>query len=307
MRIEQLEYIVSVAKTHSFSKTAQDLHVSQPAISQSILKLEEELGVNIFERSSSGVNLTIEGRVIIENAKDILTKLDELMYNANKFRTSNQKELKIGLVTGLHLPFLPDMLSELKREFPQQHVSFQEMGSIDILESIINQKLDIGILVIYDKTLKHQNIVSFEKFYELQFYTFVHQHSPLASFESLTPHDLKDYTFVMYSAEFMNWYFDKLNQSFGPFDVLFTSNNIETIRETVRRGLAVTIDTKAELLNNPFVKSGELIPIPLSINITDQSYLGLVKVKKKSTSIETTTFINALGAKFNEMLKSSET
>lgn len=307
MRIEQLEYIVSVAKTHSFSKTAQDLHVSQPAISQSILKLEEELGVNIFERSSSGVNLTVEGSVIIENAKDILTKLDELMYNANKFRTSNQKELKIGLVTGLHLPFLPDMLSELKREFPQQHVSFQEMGSIDILESIINQKLDIGILVIYDKTLKHQNIVRFEKFYELQFYIFVHQHSPLASFESLTPHDLKDYTFVMYSAEFMNWYFDKFNQSFGPFDVLFTSNNIETIRETVRRGLAVTIDTKAELLNNPFVKSGELIPIPLSINITDQSYLGLVKVKKKSTSIETTTFINALGAKFNEMLKSSET
>ncbi|WP_194841510.1 LysR family transcriptional regulator [Sporosarcina obsidiansis] len=303
MRIEQLEYIVSVAKTQSFSKTAQDLHVSQPAISQSILRLEGELGISIFERSSSGVTPTTEGKVIIQNATDILSKLVELKHNANTFKTSQQKELKIGLVSGLHLPFLPGILSELKNEFPHQRVSFSEMSSVDILDSTINNKLDIGILAIYDKTFKHQNIVNFQNFYEIKFFIFVDRLSPLASLETLTPNDLKNYTFVMYNAEFMNWFFERFCNLFGPFDVLFTTNNIETIRETVRKGLAITIETEAELLNNPFVKTGEMIPIPLRINIPDKSHLGLVKVKNKSISIETNTFINALGAKFNEMFK----
>ena len=107
MRIEQLEYIVSVAETRSFSKTAQDLHISQSAISQSVLKLEEELGVKIFERSSLGVKPTAEGKVLITDASNVLIKLKKLQDNASAFRKSGQNELKIGLVTGLHLPFLP--------------------------------------------------------------------------------------------------------------------------------------------------------------------------------------------------------
>ncbi|WP_158232514.1 LysR family transcriptional regulator [Sporosarcina sp. P13] len=301
MRIEQLEYISSVAKTNSFSKTAQELHVSQPAISQSIIRLERELGINIFERSSSGVNPTTEGKVIIQNAVDILTKLDELRLNADSFKNLKKKELKIGLVSGLHLPFLPDILSELKNKFPNQQVSFREMSSLKILEATINNQLDIGILAIYEKTLRHQNIVKFRNFYKIVFFVFVDQYSPLASFESISPYNLKDHTFVMYNAEFMNWYFEKFNNQFGPFDVLFTSNNIETIRESVRKGLAITIDTEGELLNNPFVKTGEIIPIPFQFDMPDSNYLGLVELKNQSASIEVNTLINAFDTKFKEM------
>ncbi len=301
MRIEQLEYIVSIAETHSFSRTAQDLHISQSAISQSVLKLEEELGVTIFERSSLGVKPTAEGDVLIKNASEILLGLEELKNNAKKFRELDREELKIGLVSGLHLPFLPKVLSQIKKEFPYQSITFREMSSVEIVKSTTNKELDIGILVIYENTFNYCNSIEFRSFYEIKFFIFVDKHSALASFSSLTPQDLLNHTLVMYNGEFMNWFFEKFNKKFGPFEVLFTTNNNETIRETVRKGLAIAIETEAELLNNPYIKSGELIAIPLRINIPDKGYLGLAKIKNKPISIETTTFIKSFEFHIREM------
>ncbi|MFS0574308.1 LysR family transcriptional regulator [Sporosarcina sp. 179-K 3D1 HS] len=304
MRIEQLEYIVSVAETHSFSKTAQLLHVSQPAISQSILKLEMELGVDIFERTPQGVSPTSEGKVLIQNAADVLLQLKLLKENAQKFRSSDQNELKIGLVTGLHLPFLPTILSQLRMEFPYQRITFKEIASIEIVESIIKKELDIGILAIYENTLKHQNIINFQNLYEVSFFIFVNKDSPLASYDFITPQQLKNYTFVMYNGEFMNWFFDKFNDQFGPFEILLRTNNNETISETVRNGLAITIETEAELLNNRYIKTGELIPIPLIDHIPNKSYLGLAKTKNRALSTETKTFIKSLESYMKEMFHS---
>lgn len=301
MRIEQLEYIVSVAETRSFSKTAQDLHISQSAISQSVLKLEEELGVKIFERSSLGVKPTAEGKVLITDASNVLIKLKKLQDNASAFRKSGQNELKIGLVTGLHLPFLPKILAQIKKEFPYQFITFQELGSIEIVKRIINKELDIGIVVVYENTHSYQDVVTFHNFHEVKFFVFVEKHSPLAAFSSITPQDLLGQTFVMYNGEYMNWFFDKFNEEFGPFEILFTSSNNETIRETVRKGIAITIETETELLNNPYIKNGELIAIPLLENIQDKSYLGLAKIQNKSNAIETTTFIKALESRLQEM------
>lgn len=301
MRIEQLEYIVSVAETQSFSKTAQILHISQSAISQSVLKLEEELGVKIFVRSPSGVKPTVEGIILIEDASNVLMKLKKLQENARLFSKSGQNELNIGLVTGLHLPFLPKILAQIKKEYPYQLITFQELSSIEIIKKIINKELDIGIVVVYENTINYQDAIVFHNFHEIKFFVFVEKHSPLATFSSITPHDLLEQTFVMYNGEYMNWFFDRFNIEYGPFETLFTSSNNETIRETVRKGLAITIETEAELLNNPYIKNGELIAIPLLENIQDKSFLGLARAKNKSNSIETTTFVKMLESHLQEM------
>lgn len=294
MQIEQLEYIVSVAENKSFSKAAQVLHISQSAISQSIIKLEVELGVQIFERSNTGVNPTEEGTQLIKFASESLEKLRELKNQADYYKNRKQKELKIGLVTGLHLPFLSNIIAKLRKEFPALSISFVEQSSTEIVDAILNKELDVGILAIYEKTLKYQNLLSYKKFHKIKMYVFVNKNSPLASYDSVTPQDLLNQTFVMYNGGFTNWYFEKFTKKFGELEVLFTTKNSETIRETVKNGLAITIETEVESLNNPYVKSGEIIPIRLAENIPDNSYRGLVKLKSKTISIETKTFIEYL-------------
>lgn len=301
MRIEQLEYLVSVAETRSFSKTAQLLHVSQPAISQAIFKLEIELGVNIFERTPIGVIPTTEGKILIQNASDVLVQLKKLTENADKFRTSHQNELKIGLVSGLHLPFLPSILSQLRDSFPHQQITFKEISSIEIVNSIVRKELDIGILAIYENTLKHQNLISFQNLYEVKFFIFVDKGSPLANKDFITPEQLRGYTFVMHNGEFMNWFFTKFSNQFGPFELLLRTNNNETLSETVRNGLAITIETETELLNNPYIRTGELVPIPLCNHIADKSYLGIAKPKSTTISTETKTFIKLFETHLKEM------
>lgn len=286
LQLEQLEYIVTVMEFRSFSKAGQALHVSQSAISQSITKLENELGVKIFERFHNGVQPTEEGKELVLTASEVLSKLNELKEQAESYRNSTKNHIYIGIVTGLYLPFLPKLLSKLKMEFPQQEITLVERSSIKITEAIIQHEIDLGILVIYEKTLKYKNLISFNKITNINFYVLVDPHSPLAHYTSVKPEDINDQTFVMFNGEYMNWFFDAFNQQYGPFKLLFTSNNNENISEAVRNGLAIAIETESEVRSNAFIKNGEIIAIPLIEHVNTNNFLGLVKLKNRPYSKE---------------------
>jgi len=83
MNLEQLEYIVEIAKTRSFSAAASQLHMTQSAISQSVRKLEQELGMTVFERSRQGAVPTEEGKTFIEQAIEILRRVQLLRVNGD--------------------------------------------------------------------------------------------------------------------------------------------------------------------------------------------------------------------------------
>lgn len=284
MQIEQLEYIVSIAEHHSFSKAGKALHISQSAISQSITKLENELGVIIFERSHAGVKPTEEGQKLIELASEALNKIREIHAQAKKYSHKNQ--LNIGLVTGLHLPFLPKVLSQLREEFPNYEIIFTENPSLELVRGIERQEIDIAVIAIYEETIKNANL-SLTKWYKGQTFVLVPRDSPLATREIVRPEDLKEHTFVMFKGEFMEWFFSNFSEKYGPFKLLYQSKNSESISEAVRNGLAISIEIQDEVLTNPYIRAGEIIPIPLLEEITKNSFVGSVRLnKKKASSIE---------------------
>jgi LysR family transcriptional regulator, transcription activator of glutamate synthase operon len=301
VQLEQLEYIVSISEHSSFSKAGQALHISQSAISQSITKLEIELGVRIFERSHTGVKPTKEGKQLIRTAYEALQKINEIKEQANLYKHSKQKHLNIGIVSGLHLPFLPKVLSQIKQEFPYLQITFSEKRSIDILDGILNKEIDIGIVAIYNETLKYQSLVSFRKWNEVQMFVFVNKASPFASYDYLTPEDLKDQTFVMYNGEYMMWFFSKMESLYGPFNLLFTSNNSETVSETIRNGLAIAIEIEYEVITNPYIKTGEIVAIPLKEVLTENNFLGLGKLKNNSLPLEAKKSVQYLEKEFAQI------
>ncbi|MFK9093061.1 LysR family transcriptional regulator [Bacillus salipaludis] len=302
MQIEQLEFIVSVASNGSFSKTAERLHVSQSAISQSVKKLEDEIGIQIFKRTRSGAVPTESGKQIIEQAEDVLLKFNELKRKVVELNKSKQKELKIGLVSGMHLPFIPSILLELKEEFPHLSIIFAEKSSVEITDAIIEKDLDIGVVAIYEKTVKKQGKIQFETLRGSNMFVFVNKESPFATLDFVTPQQLLSQRFVMFNGEFMNWYFNEFTGQYGEVEVLFTSNNNETIREAVSKGHAITIESEIELFNNPSIRNGEIIPVPLIANVAKEFSLGFTILKNNSTSIEAKTFMKLFKQHINEIV-----
>ncbi|MBU8918347.1 LysR family transcriptional regulator [Bacillus sp. FJAT-29953] len=303
MQIEQLEFIVSVAKYQSFSKTAEKLHISQSAISQSVKKLEDEFGIELFHRVRTGVIPTEKGKQIIEHAQGVLDKFSLLKDKISDLRFTEKRELKIGIVSGLYLPFLPTLLSELKSEFPELIISFTEKSSMEIAESIINKELDIGVIPIYENTLKKEEKIDFEVLMEIKMLVYMSNDSPLAQLHYVTPEHLANQTFVAFNGEFTNWYYENYIKRNGKIEVLFTSNNNETIREAIRKGIAITIDTGMELINNPFVKSGEIVSIPLVEPITVKTHFGFARLKNKTSLTQERVFTRLFTEHLNAIYK----
>lgn len=114
MHLEQLEYIVEIAKAGSLTKAAQNKHVTLSAISQSLSSLEAELGIALFTRSRLGAVPTSEGRVIIKKAFEVLSKIEEIQEEAQSSANTLSGELRLATIPG-PMDLLVNAVSSFKR------------------------------------------------------------------------------------------------------------------------------------------------------------------------------------------------
>lgn len=300
LQLEQLKYIIVISFHKNISKAAKELNLSQSALSQSVLKLENELNVQIFNRSRNGVSVTDKGAEIINLAKTAIKKIELIESYALQNTIVEKENFKIGIIDGLHLPFMPALFAELKKEFSKLNILLVELSSINIIKALLNDEIDLGILAIYEKTKPYRNKIKFTPINKINMYVFLPKHSELATKKKLTPHDLKDETYITYNGEFMNWFFNKYREQYNNFDELLQTRNNETISETVKSGLAVAIEVENELYNNPYIKSGEIIAKPLILNEHfKENYIGLACSNKKRLSPSMLKF----SANFERLLK----
>src|SRR4030081_114231 len=96
VELRHLRYFVAVAQMENVSRAALKLHVSQPAVSRQIRDLEDELGVQLFERTGKAVSLTDAGRVFLREARAVLERTDEAVKNVRAFAQTGETELHVG-------------------------------------------------------------------------------------------------------------------------------------------------------------------------------------------------------------------
>lgn len=180
MHIEQLEYIVKVAETGSISIAAENLHVSQSGISQSITRLEDELGVKIFKRHRRlGAVPTNEGKILIKKAYEVLIRLQEFKEEAQSFNTVTSGNLKLSSIPGFML-FLLEPLASFKNAFSNVNIEVSEKERKDIIELVENNQIDIGLITIYDDLIKKREDLKFEVILEGKMQVYVSKSSPIA-------------------------------------------------------------------------------------------------------------------------------
>ncbi|WP_347834551.1 LysR family transcriptional regulator [Gracilibacillus sp. JCM 18860] len=165
MDIKHLQYFLEVTKTRSFTQAADNLYITQPALSRIIKSLEDELNTSLFVRTRKKLLLTdAGGEVLLHHAEEIAQKIEDLERDLEELHTLNTGHIRIGLPTVVNSFFFSKLIGAFHTEYPPA-ITFEieENGSKMIEEKIINGELDCGVVVLTDH---HQSF---------DFFTFVNE------------------------------------------------------------------------------------------------------------------------------------
>jgi DNA-binding transcriptional LysR family regulator len=146
MTLRQLEVFLAVARARSFRRAAEALHLSQPALSQHVRELEDELGVRVFDRLARTVGLTEAGRVVEAHAARVFATLADARQAVSELMGLHRGTLTIGASTTPGIYVLPRVLAAFGRRYPGIAVSMRLGNSADIERMIRGHDLDLGLV-----------------------------------------------------------------------------------------------------------------------------------------------------------------
>ena len=147
MNLQQLEYILAVNEHRHFARAAEACFVTQPTLSMMIQKLEDELGIKIFDRSRQPVCPTDAGLRLIEQAKRVLQQVERLQEMAHEERDYVGGELRVGIIPTIAPYLLPLFIEAFHAKYPMVKLRISELVTENILHKLESGELDAGILV----------------------------------------------------------------------------------------------------------------------------------------------------------------
>lgn len=199
MDTRQLAYFVQVAKDNSFTVAARNLHLSQPALSKMIKKLEEDLGVQLFDRSEHKMTLTDTGEKLFEEGQKLLLEMDsitEAIQDTKNLRTGN---VSVGIPPVIGTSYFPPLIANFRQDYPGINLSIIENGAVTVYEMVEKGFVDLGLVILPELSDRIEYIPVTED----EVVLIVHNDHPLAEKEKVTFEDLKDESFALLNETFL--------------------------------------------------------------------------------------------------------
>ena len=197
MTLQQLRYVIEVAKTGSMNVAAKQLFVSQPSLSMAIRELENDVHISIFERTTKGVVITAEGEEFLGYARQIINQVELL---EDKYIEAGQIKKKFGVSTQ-HYSFAVKAFVEMVKGFDMDKYEFaiREARTHDVIHDVVTGKSEIGILYtnefnekVLNKIFK-DNQLEFIHLFTCQGYAYLWNNHPLAGTKVIALEELQDY------------------------------------------------------------------------------------------------------------------
>lgn len=297
MQLQQLKYVLEIAKTGSMNKAAQNLFISQPNLSSAISNLEKELDITIFNRTNKGVEVTSEGKLLLKYAKSILGQVDQLK---SVYSADNREDISIIEVSqGKHL-YLTEAINFIYSNLNKNTTKLTlNLGGVsDVLRDVYNMKSEIGIITIsnvqqniLDKILDQKKL-EFTEINNSQVCIIVGENSSIYSKEKVSIDEISNLTYIGYLDENIS----TIKHSVELSDIWsdFSSSSIHVNEQVTLRELLYTLDSYSFDLsiNKNYLKSKKVKCITLKEKIDIK--IGWVKRKKESLSPEARLFIDAI-------------
>ena len=288
MRLTQLYLLCEVAKYNSISMAAEHAFITQPAVSSAISKLEDELGAVLFKRTTSGAYPTDIGKIIIDKARDVLDRVEEIKQIANTSELSGS--LSVGIIPSMGDKIIPSVLSHLKNRHPNININLSVEESIIILQNVLSGKLDLGIVLLTEE-INRKDIFS-EVLFSDEFLVYAGKDSPLSAKDSVSLKEALEYPVVAYNDEYTknNGGITSILKDYGEPKVAFRFCNFELIKRVVSQGMAISFFPKFMSIGDIYLYSGEIKPIPIhdvKLGIT----VGLIRSNRQTVNLIEKEFI----------------
>ena len=241
MTLVQLEYIVALDTYRSFGVAAVKCFVTQPTMSMQVQKLEDELGVRLFDRSKQPITPTEIGIEILEQARTILKesyKLKELISNQ---KSSVSGELRIGIIPTMAPYLMPKVISAFMDKYPDVQLVIWEYMTDQIIHELKNGLLDCGIL---STPLEDKSLQEIPLFYE-SFVAYLSKSSPLINKKNLQASDINlDDLWLLNEGhcmrnQILNICKRKKSNDLKPFE--YNTDSVETLKRMVEMNKGITL------------------------------------------------------------------
>ena len=239
MTLTQLQYTLAVAEEGNFTQAAEKCFVTQPTLSMQVQKLEEELAVKLFNRSTKPISLTTIGEKIIKQAKIILKEARRMDDIVSMERGIVGGNFRLGIIPTIMPTLLPLFLNTFIKKFPKVNLKIEELNTAAIVEELKNGKLDAGIAA---SPLEDSKLIEKPLYYE-PFVGYIPQTHPLSKLKSLNPSDLEKMDIlVLEDGHCFREHVLKLCQTPNPTNSFnLKSGSFETLIHLANDGLGMTL------------------------------------------------------------------
>ncbi|RAS88347.1 LysR family transcriptional regulator [Priestia endophytica] len=262
--IRQLEYFVAVAEQESFTKAAANVHLSQPALSKIVKNLEEELKVELFDRSTRKLKLTDAGEIVYQEALKLTASLTDLTLRLDNLMNSPTGTIRIGIPPLIGTLFFPSIARSFHNQYPKISLELVEFGAKKLVEFVEEEKVDIAIIVLPVNNPKFEVY----PFIQEEFAFFCAKTHKFANRTSLSLKELSEEKFILFSKQFtlhdrIIW--ECVNAGFTP-SVPYESSQWDLISELVAEefGIAILPQSIYSKMNHDKITMVPLVnPTPL--------------------------------------------
>jgi DNA-binding transcriptional LysR family regulator len=285
MDTHNLKAFMLVAETGSFSQAAEQLHLTQPAVSKRVALLEEQLGIELFDRIGRNVSLTEAGQALLPHARSVQQELLAAQQSVRDLSGEVAGQLRLATSHHIGLHRLPPVLSYFSKAFAAVHIDIDFMDSEQAYELIIQGKVELAIVTLAPS--QKPNIIALPLWPDpLDF--MVSTHHPLAQSTQLDLKTLSEHPAILpglntYTGQIVKKLFDRHQLA---LQVSMATNYLETIRMMASVGLGWTVLPRSMM-------DDSLLSLPLS-DASIQRTLGIVYHQGRSLSRAARAFITAL-------------
>jgi LysR family transcriptional regulator, hydrogen peroxide-inducible genes activator len=239
MELHQLRYFLAVARTKNFSRAAEQCHVAQPSLSQQIMKLEDELGERLFERTKREVSLTPAGDLLRVHAERVLQEVELARDGVREFRGLVRGRVVLGVLPTVAPYFLPQRLRAFSSRFPAVEVVVHEDTTDQLAAAVLAKEVDLALVSLPVERVG----LAAEEFFDEKLLVALPAGHALAKRPRLTFDDLEREAFILmkegHCLSGQALQFCRIN-GFAP-QISFRSAQIETVLAFVAKGWGVSV------------------------------------------------------------------
>ncbi|OZT76480.1 LysR family transcriptional regulator [Salinicoccus roseus] len=302
MKLHQLKYFIEVVLSGSINEAARRLYISQPTLSKAIKELENDLGIVLFTRTSTGISLSPDGAEFLSYARQINEQVELLERRYFDAEPSQQ----LFSVSSQHYSFVVDAFVEMIRKYGGDKYQFtiRETRTYEIIDDVKNLTSEIGVLYIsaFNEKVLLQLIkekgLKFTQLFEAHPHIFISKTNPLAKRDSVTLEDLDPYPRLAFEqGEYNSFYYSE-----EVFSTIPSPKSIQVSDRATLFNLLIGLDgyTISTGILSEDLDSSEIVQVPLAVE--DKIKVGWVVNKKVELSRMAKIYLEELSATTRHML-----